>query len=171
MRTVATFKYRKISIATASTIFSAAMLLVSPLAHAANGGAPQPVNGTISLPANSIKLGSCPFDVNLTFSGLSKLLTLPNGMTVSTSPKLNVTATNVSDPTKTVVLNATGAFHQTSSNGVTTTVVTGRNFLTDPEAGIVLAIGTFSFAFNDANILVQPLSGTGKLINVCDLIS
>jgi hypothetical protein len=49
--------------------------------------------------------------------------------------------------------------------------VTGRNFLTDPEAGIVLAIGTFSFAFNDANILVQPLSGTGKLINVCDLIS
>ena len=36
---------------------------------------------------------------------------------------------------------------------------------------MVLAIGTFSYIFLIAlEILFQPLSGTGQLINVCELI-
>jgi hypothetical protein len=50
------------------------------------------------------------------------------------------------------------------------TVVTGRNVLFDPEAGFVLAIGTFSFAFDPAGNLVQPLSGRGRTIDICKLI-
>ena len=52
-------------------------------------------------------------------------------------------------PAKTVTLNITGMFHQsTASNGDTATVVTGRNLQGDPDAGFVLAIGLFSFKFD-----------------------
>jgi hypothetical protein len=69
-------------------------------------------------------------------------------------------------------LNITGTFHQsTDSNGDKVTVVTGRSLLGDPDAGFVLAIGSFSFKFDAAGNLVQPLAGTGQLIKVCPLIS
>ena len=89
---------------------------------------------------------------------------------IVTSPKLFATITNLSDPSKNVTLNITGAFHQSTQNGNAVTVVTGRNLLTDPDAGFVLAIGTFSFIFNGPN-LVQPLLGQGQLISVCNLVS
>ena len=70
-----------------------------------------------------------------------------------------------------MTLSVTGAFHQSTQDGNVVTVVTGRNLLGDPEAGMVLAIGTFSFVFDANGNLVQPLSGTGRLIDVCPLIS
>ena len=77
----------------------------------------------------------------------------------------------MSGTTKTVSLVVTGAFHQsTLENGDVVTVVTGRNLLGDPEAGMVLAIGTFSFVFDAGGNLIQPLAGQGKLVDVCDLI-
>ena len=70
-----------------------------------------------------------------------------------------------------VTLNVTGAFHQTTeANGDVVTVVTGRNLLGDPEAGFVLAIGNFSFAFDANNNLIQPLAGKGTLTDICGLI-
>jgi hypothetical protein len=79
--------------------------------------------------------------------------------------------TNLSDPSKSVTLSATGAFHQSNQDGNAVTVVTGRNLLGDPVAGMVLAIGVFSYVFDANGNLVQPLAGTGRLIDVCDLIN
>jgi hypothetical protein len=59
----------------------------------------------------------------------------------------------------------------TQNNDTVVTVITGRNCVTDPFAGIVLAIGNFSFAFDSSGNLVQPLQGTGKLVPLCQLIS
>ena len=71
----------------------------------------------------------------------------------------------------TVDLSVTGAFHITvKDNGDIVYIVTGRNLLGDPDAGMVLAIGTFSFAFNSGGTLIQPLTGQGQLIDVCKLI-
>ena len=145
----------------------------SPLAAPGiNGGKPAEVSGFFDIPANTVKPGACAFDVRVAFDGKGKTITLPGNRSISTSPGLNAEVTNLSDPTKTVNLNVTGAFHQTSkSNGDIVTIVTGRNFLTDPLAGVVLAIGTFRFAFDASNNLIEPLNGQGQLINICDLIS
>lgn len=49
----------------------------------------------------------------------------------------------------------------------------GRTLFTSPgldEAGFVLAIGNFSFAFDAEGTLIQPLAGKGQLIDVCELL-
>lgn len=139
--------------------------------HANNGGKPEPVTFSFDIPANSIKPGACAFDVNWSGSGAGKAIALSGNRFVLTSPTLRVTVTNLSDPSKAVTLNVPGAFHQSTQNGNLVTVVTGRNLLGDPDAGMVLAIGTFSFVFDANNTLIQPLVGNGQLINVCELIS
>jgi hypothetical protein len=107
----------------------------------------------------------------LSVAGNAGVINLPGGRVIFTSPGTNATLTNLSDPSKTVTLNITGSFHQSTQNGNTVTVVTGRNLLGDPVAGFVLAIGTFSFVFDASGNLVQPLTGFGQLISVCKLIS
>ena len=50
-------------------------------------------------------------------------------------------------------------------------VVTGRNLLSDPFAGVVLAIGNFSFAFDVNGNLTQPLKMQGgTLTDLCALV-
>jgi hypothetical protein len=103
--------------------------------------------------------------------GKAKTITLPGDRSIVTSPGLDVTLTNLLDPSKTVTVNITGAFHQsTTQTGDALTVVTGRNLIGDPEVGLVLAIGNFSYVFR-GSVLVQPLMGLGQLIHVCTLIS
>jgi hypothetical protein len=151
-------------------------LTMGQSSYAGNGGAPEPPVPPIDfdVPANSIKPGACAFDVHVVSeSGKAKTITLSDNRFIFTSPGLSLTLTNLSDPTKSVTLSVTGAFHQSQQNGNVVTVATGRNLLGDPDAGFVLAIGTFSFVF-DTSVppnLVQPLMGRGQLINVCDLIS
>ena len=83
-----------------------------------------------------------------------------------------MTLTNVSNRAKSVTLNIAGTSHQsTDANGDLVTVVTGRNLQGDPDAGFVLAIGSFSFKFDATGTLVQPLMGQGQLVKVCPLIS
>ena len=95
--------------------------------------------------------------------GKAGTLLLPGGRTILTSPGLKVTLTNLNKPESHVTLGITGAFHQTvRSNGDVETVSTGRSVLIDPQAGFVLAIGTFSFVFDSAGTLIQPLSGRGQ---------
>jgi len=100
------------------------------------------------------------------------MIVLHSGNLILTSPNLNATVTNLADPTKQVSLNITGVFHVTKEpDGTMVTVVTGRNLLADPVAGVVLAIGNFSFAFDASGNLKQPLTKQGgHLINVCALI-
>jgi hypothetical protein len=115
--------------------------------------------------------GLCAFDVRVTFVGKAGVIALPNGGSIATAPGLFVTVTNLSDPSKSVTLNSTGTFHQfKDAAGNSVTIVRGRNVLFDPFAGFVVAIGTFSFAFDPDGNLVQPLAGTGQTIDICALI-
>jgi hypothetical protein len=140
-------------------------------AQKTGGTPPSGVSGSQDLPAGAV-FGECAFPVRFQQSGKASTITLPGGRFILTSPALHATLTNLSDPTKSVTLNITGAFHQsTDQNGDTVTVVTGRNLLGDPDAGFVLAIGSFSFKFDASGNLVQPLVGTGQLMKVCPLIS
>ena len=55
-----------------------------------------------------------------------------------------------------------------------TTVITGRNLLFDPDAGIVLLSGNFSFVFDKKGNLIQSFEdtdGNGQVIDVCELLS
>lgn len=132
---------------------------------------PVPISGSVVWPANFVASGECSFDIEISFKGKAGQLSLPGGRTLLTSPGLKSTVTNLSNPTKSVTLNVTGAMHQTLQNGNIVTIATGRNLLGDPLAGIVLAIGTYSYIFDASGKLVQPLLGTGQLVSICKLIS
>jgi hypothetical protein len=143
------------------------LMTVTPRANALQKGPPTDVDETPFTVG-----GLCAFPVQFILEGKSKTIELPGGRTIVTSPGLTATLTNVDNPENERVLNITGAFHTSvSENGDVKTVVTGRNLLDDPEAGFVLAIGTFSFIFDAAENLIQPLMGQGQLIDVCGLLS
>jgi hypothetical protein len=137
------------------------------------GGPPIDASASQDFPAGGIgNSGECAFPVRIETKGKGGAITLPGGRFIFTSPGLKATLTNLNDPTKSVTLNITGAQHQaTDQNGDIVTIATGRNLLGDPDAGFVLAIGSFSFKFDASDNLVQPLAGTGQLIKVCSLIS
>jgi hypothetical protein len=136
-----------------------------------NGGAPEDVSGTFTVNPGDIP-GTCAFPMLFELSGKGKTIELPDGRLILTSPGLHVTVTNLANPENQETFNITGSFHQTTNpvNGQVTTVVTGRNFLFDPEAGTVIAIGNFSYVFDAEGNLVQPLEGKGQLIDVCTLL-
>jgi hypothetical protein len=146
-----------------------AVILAAPAVSAQpNGGAPQPIDETpVPLPAGS----ACEFEVLLEQTGKTKAIELNGGRTISIFPGNRATLTNV-DTGKRVTLNIPGSFEATVlENGDVLTVLRGRNLALDPEAGFVLTIGRFSFAFDKKNNLIQPLSGKGKLVDVCGLLS
>jgi hypothetical protein len=155
-----------------AVLLGASSLIGVQLAFAAGRGSPPTeVSTSLDLPANFVKPGSCDFPIRVESSGKAGTIMLPGNRFIFTSPGLEAVVTNLDDPSQVVTLRVTGAFHQsTEPNGDVVTVVTGRNLLGDPEAGFVLAIGTFSFIFDSAGNLIQPLTGTGRLINVCELI-
>jgi len=98
----------------------------------ANPNPPTVVDFSIDLPADFAAPGQCAFPFRLSLNGKGKTIVLPGGRFIFTSPGLDVTVTNLDEPSKQVTLNVTGAFHQTTrANGDIVTVVTGRNFLTD----------------------------------------
>ena len=103
-------------------------------------------------------------------SGKGQTVALPGDRFIFTSPGLTATLTNL-DHGNQETLNITGALHQsTLANGDVETVSTGMSILGDPEAGFVVAIGNFSYVFDKKGKLVQPLSGEGQLIDVCEAL-
>jgi hypothetical protein len=126
-----------------------------------------PAHASSSDPLTNI----CPFPITIDQQGKAREIDLPGGRVIYTSPGLKVTITNFSDPTKAITLVATGAFHvTTAANGNATWISTGRSILLDPDAGFVLAIGNFTFVLDEKGNPVQPLAGTGQLIDICTLI-
>jgi hypothetical protein len=164
---------RKTSLVVASVVSAISCIFVLPPANAQKTGGTPPIGVSSSqvLAAGAV-FGECAFDVQLDLNGKAGTITLPGGRFIFTSPGLHATLTNLNGLAKSVTLNITGTFHQsTDLNRDTVTVVTGRNLLGDPDAGFVLAIGSFSYKFDAAGTLVQPLLGHGQLIKVCPLIS
>jgi len=136
-----------------------------------NGVTPGDVSGTIVVEPGDFP-GSCNFPMQLDLSGKGKAIDLPGEVLILTSPGLDVTVTNLDDPENQATFNITGSLEQTTlENGNVVTVARGRNFLIDPDADTVIAIGNFSFVFDAKGTLIQPLEGEGQLIDVCDLLA
>ncbi len=149
-----------------------ALVVAAPMVSAqSQGGKPQDVDEEpIDLDSGAV-FGNCDFPVRLEYSGKAKTLQLPGERFILTSPKLTATLTNLDTGEQERVV-ITGAFHQTTlDNGDVVTKATGRNLLGDPEAGFVVAVGNFSYVFDENGNLVQPLTGEGQLIDVCELLS
>jgi hypothetical protein len=137
----------------------------TPIAIAAAQGRPTDVDVTFT------GEGFCPFAILFHFGGKTKTITLPGKRTITTAPGAIATLTNLDNQNQ-ETFGITGAFHQdTLANGDLVTVVTGRNLLFDPFAGLVLAIGRFSFVFDAEGNLIQPLAGTGRQIDICKLLA
>ncbi len=153
-----------------SVILALTMAAPTVLAQG-NGGAPEDVSGTIPPEIVAQFPGHCSFPIQLELSGKGKEITLPDDRRIFTSPGLHVTVTNL-DTGEQATFNITGTFHETTNpqNGEVTTRITGRNLLFDPEAGVVLTIGNFSFVFDAEGNLVQPFKGEGQVIDVCALL-
>jgi hypothetical protein len=143
--------------------------VLSPRAASAQGTPPSPLTVSFTLAAGSF--GNCPMALQLDVAGKSGVIVLPGGRTIVTAPAQSVTITNLDAPSKTVTLNITGAQHTSQlPDGSALTVATGRNLLGDPVAGLVLAIGRFTFVTGADGSNVQPLSGTGQVIDVCAMV-
>ena len=136
-----------------------------------NGGAPEDVSGTFTVNPGDIP-GTCAFPMLFELSGKGKTIELPDGSLILTSPGVHVTVTNLANPENQATFNITGSFHRSTNpeTGQEATLARGRNFLFDPVAGTVIAIGDFSFVFNADGALAQPLEGEGQLIDVCALL-
>jgi hypothetical protein len=153
-----------------------ALVLAAPmaLAQSDNGGAPEVVS--VTYPADLIAQypGHCSFPMEVTISGKGKTIKQGNGGTITTAPGQVITITN-KENSEEVTFNVTGSFHDsTLENGNVQTVMTGRNFGLDPVAGTFIAIGHFTYVSDptrpptDSNVV--PVSGTGRMIDVCALL-
>jgi len=149
-----------------------ALVLAAPVVSAqSNGGAPADASGTIVVNPGDYP-GSCDFPFSLDLSGKGKTIELPDGSLILTSPGLDVTVTNLDKPENQATFNITGSAHQSKSeNGDVVTVMTGRNFAIDPVAGTTVVTGRFSFVFDANGTLIQPQTGNGQRIDVCELLS
>jgi hypothetical protein len=156
-----------------SVILALTMAVPMVSARSVNGVAPEDVSGTIP-PKDVAKFfpGHCSFPIQLELSGKGKVITLPDDRRILTSPGLDVTVTNM-DNGEQATFNITGTLHETTNleTGEVTTVVTGRNLLFDPEAGVVLTIGNFTYVFDAEGDLIQAFEGEGQVIDVCALLA
>jgi len=148
-----------------------ALVVAAPMVTAqSNGGAPGDASGTIVVNPGDYP-GTCDFSYSLDLSGKGKTIELPDGSLILTSPGLDVTITNPANG-KQATFNITGSVHQsTTEDGDVVTFLTGRNFAIDPVAGTTVVIGRYSYVFDAEATLIQPQTGTGQRIDVCELLS
>ena len=165
---------RAIVLLALSVILALVVAAPTVLARSDNGTAPKPVSGSFIVEPNAAG-GSCDFRLQLDLSGKGKEITQPDGSRIITSPGLFVTATNLGNGEQ-ATFSIAGTFHETTAaNGDVTTRITGRNLLSDPDAGYVLLSGNFSFVFDKNGNLIKsfedPPPGNGQVIDVCELLS
>ena len=161
-------------------LFAAVALLALSLAPVVQAQVPGEQGGlfdagfTLEIEANDPEFpGACDFPVLIEVSGKGKNIELPNGSFIMTSPGLEATVTNTLTGAQ-ETYNVTGSVRPqpTNAEGDDVTELRGRNITTDPNAGFVVAIGNFSFAFDhETGELSQPLSGEGQLIDICEALA
>src|SRR5919112_2485393 len=166
---------KRVIVLALSVILALTMAAPTVLAQSDNGVAPgpSPSSGTFTVnPGDQNFPGTCTFPLQLEVSGKEKRITQPDGTLIITSPGLDVTATNLQNGEQ-ARFSITGTFFETTNpeNDEVTTKVTGRNLLFDPDAGIVLLSGNFSFVFDAEGNLIQAFEGKGQVIDVCELLS
>jgi hypothetical protein len=151
---------------TCALLSTAAVLAAMPAATAP-AAPPTDAAQVIEVPAG----GVCAFPVRLELQGKAKTIALPGGRSITTSPGLRATVTNLDVPTRSARLAITGSTRSVPQpDGTVVFEATGRNLNFDPVAGFVLVSGRFTYAFR-GDELVQPLTGNGRVTDVCALLS
>jgi hypothetical protein len=141
----------------------------------ANPNRPTPVDQSLDISDLLEAIYGVDDEFQLTLTGKTKTVELPDDRTIILSPGLKATLTNL-DTGESVTVSATGSFHEEIlPDGTVVTVATGRNILFDPfinngGPGLVLATGRFTFAVDGDGDLVQPLEGKGQVIDLIDLL-
>ena len=146
--------------------FALAVAVAVVLPRDASAAPPEPVDET-PFPVEGI----CDFPLQAELSGKTKVKELPGGRTLSTSPGLRVTLTNLLEPTNQVTYVITGSFLLTElDDGNQFVVARGRNIVFGPDVGMFLTIGRFTFVgftADGATLALTPPEGNGRLIDVC----
>lgn len=151
-----------------------ALVVAAPmvLAQSENGAAPQEYSVTYGPEVIDQFPGHCSFPMQLDVSGKTKTIYQGNGGMIITSPGAFATVTNLANGER-ATFNITGSVHKsTLANGNVKTVMTGRNFALDPVAGTFVSMGRFTFVNNPTDTQnIIPVSGKGRMIDVCALLS
>ena len=139
----------------------------------ATGAPPTPVSSTETFAAGD----ACPFAIEVVTQGKGGFIDLPNNpqfFGIAPSPGLRITVTNVSDPNKTVTVNATGAFRFVDlPDGSFEILAGGHNFLYgEPEDGATALATTGPIAFHVVNgqIAEMDLSGA-RVRDLCEEVA
>ena len=146
--------------------FALAVAVAVVLPRDASAAPPEPVDET----PFTVE-GICDFPLQAELSGKTKVKELPGGRTLSTSPGLRVTLTNLEEPTNQVTYVITGSFLLTElDDGNEFVVARGRNIVFGPDVGMFLTIGRFTFVgftADGATLALTRPEGNGRLIDVC----
>lgn len=146
------------------------VILTAPDAFAQNGHPPEVLSDFFTIEAGDPN-GSCAFPVSVSIQGRAKFIGKRGhpGLFIVSSPGLNVTFVNLSDPTKEVTLNITGSLHVTKTSG-DAFLAKGRNLLIDPTVGIVISIGNVSIRIDQNGHVTVVNVKAGRLVDVCELL-
>jgi hypothetical protein len=151
-----------------------ALVVAAPMVYAQsdNGGAPGDASATYGPEVIAQYPGHCSFPMQLEISGKTKMIEQGNGGVIITSPGAFATVTNLANGEQ-ATFNITGSAHKsTLENGNVETVMTGRNFAIDPVSGTFVSMGRFSFVNDPTDTTnIVPVSGEGRMIDVCALLS
>jgi hypothetical protein len=121
--------------------------LLAPGASA-TGAPPTPVDPSPQILAAG---EACPFAIEVTAEGKEGFVELPNNpvfQAIGNAPGLRVTLTNLSDPSKTVTVNATGAFR----------------FVVLPDGGLEIRAGGHNVLYGDPEVGATALATTGPIV-------
>jgi hypothetical protein len=151
-----------------------ALVVAAPmvLAQSDNGAAPQEVSVTYGPEVLAQFPGHCSFPMQLEVSGKTKTVEQGNGGVIITSPDAFATITNLANGEQ-ATFNITGSAHKSIlENGNVQTVMTGRNLALDPVAGTFVSMGRFTYVNDPTDTQnIIPVSGEGRMIDVCALLS
>jgi hypothetical protein len=137
-------------------------------ASASAGGRPIDVTFSNELPAGEF----CAFAVLVEGSEKDKTIELPGGRTLSIFAGANYTLTNLSNGNQVSFAFPGSILVTPLENGGVELVFRGPNLLGGlGEPFLVRALGTFSIVFDAQGNLVQPLQGSGQLVDLCALLS
>ena len=137
-----------------------ALAVVVVLPRATSAAPPEPVDETF------VVEGECDFPVLVEISGKAKIIEF-DGNTLTTSPGLRATLTNLDEPTNQVTVGITGTVRTKElANGDVVFVFRGRNLLFGPDVDFILTIGRFTGSMTAAGEF-SPLTGKGRVIDIC----
>jgi hypothetical protein len=134
-------------------------LLVLP--KAASAAPPEPVDFTERLGREY-----CGFPVLYEVSGKTKVINLPSGDTLFKNPGVRVTLTNLRTDEQVSYVVAGAARVRELESGELLVISTGRTVLNNPNIGILMPIGRFTFVIDEEGNFSQP-TGKGRLIDAC----